>query len=218
MEPTHPLAWLLLLAVATSGDPVPVVGGPCEGCEAVFQGLPTTLAAEARIAPPGEPGEPLRIEGTVRDADGRAVPGVIVYAYHTDARGLYPRPAAPVGPAADRHGRLRAFARSASDGAYAFDTIRPAAYPGGAVPQHVHLHVVEPGRCTYWIDDLVFDDDPLLGPTQRAEILRGRGGRGLATPRREGDGWIARRDIVLGAGIDDYGRCGSTGRSGRPGA
>lgn len=209
MDPTLPARLLVLLAAATAVDPVPVVGGPCEGCEAVFQGVPAAPAGEARIAPTDEPGERLRIEGTVRDAAGQPVPGVIVYAYHTDARGLYPRPATAVGPAADRHGRLRGFARTGADGGYAFDTIRPAAYPGGAVPQHVHFHVIEPGRCTYWIDDLVFDDDPLLGPAQRAEMLRGRGGAGLASPRRADGGWIARRDIVLGAGIDDYGRCAS---------
>ncbi|HWM93911.1 MAG TPA: hypothetical protein VN493_24350 [Thermoanaerobaculia bacterium] len=68
----------------------PVVGLPCEGCEAVFEALPSQLASSARIAPRDEPGEALRIEGTVRDGNGRPAPGVIVYAYHTDNRGIYP--------------------------------------------------------------------------------------------------------------------------------
>src|SRR5687767_989970 len=58
---------------------------PCEGCEAVFDGLPATLGPATRIAPVDEPGEPLRIQGVVRDELGRAVEGVIVYAYHADA-------------------------------------------------------------------------------------------------------------------------------------
>ncbi|HVS02295.1 MAG TPA: hypothetical protein VMT16_05955, partial [Thermoanaerobaculia bacterium] len=68
----------------------PVVGLPCDGCELVFEGLPEEPGWSARIAAEGEPGEPMRIEGTVRDGSGRAASGVIVYAYHTDAGGIYP--------------------------------------------------------------------------------------------------------------------------------
>ena len=52
----------------------PVVGLPCEGCEAVFAGLPAQLFPTARIAPAGEPGEPLRITGRAYDAAGRPSP------------------------------------------------------------------------------------------------------------------------------------------------
>src|SRR4051812_22825989 len=44
----------------------------------------------ARIAPADEPGERLVIHGKVYEADGRTpAAGVVVYAYHTDAKGLY---------------------------------------------------------------------------------------------------------------------------------
>lgn len=171
----------------------PVIGGPCEGCEWVFEGRPATAAWQSRIAPPDEPGEPLVIEGLVRDRAGAAAPGIWVYAYHTDALGLYPA-------AATRHGRLRGWALSDAQGRYRFDTIRPRAYPSGGVPEHVHFHVIEPGRGTYWLDDLVFTDDPLL----RAERRKGpfRGGDGLATPRRDAQGrWWVRRDIQLGLSV-----------------
>ena len=82
---------------------VPIIGLPCEGCEAVFDGLPQTLAQTARIAPLAEPGEPMRIEGTVYDGEGDEAPGVIVYAYHTDATGVYPSDDRLRGAAA-RHG------------------------------------------------------------------------------------------------------------------
>lgn len=90
---TVQVVWIGLSSLAGGQDErpnEPVVGLPCEGCEAVFQGLPETFEWSARIAPVEEPGEPMRIEGTVRNGEGRAVPGVIVYAYHTDAMGLYP--------------------------------------------------------------------------------------------------------------------------------
>jgi protocatechuate 3,4-dioxygenase beta subunit len=172
--------------------------------------MPGDLAAEARIAPEGEPGEPLVIDGFVRRADGSPAPGVVVYAYQTDASGIYPRATAPVGAAARLHGRLRSWAKSDAEGRFRFRTVRPGGYPSTTIPQHVHLHVLEPGRCTYYIDDLLFDDDPRLTATERRR-LEGRGGSGIAEPRRDADGtWRARRDIVLGESVPGYERCGAT--------
>lgn len=193
------------LACTAHAEPVErLVGGPCEGCEAVFEGRPATLEAAARLAGPKEPGEPLVLEGTVRDPDGAPAAGVIVYAYQADARGQYP------GRTARRvHGTLRGFARTGADGRYRFTTIRPASYPvPDAPPQHIHMHVVEPGRCHYYIDDVVFTDDPRLTREARAQLERGRGGSGVTTPTRDRGTWRARRDIVLGAGIADHDRCG----------
>lgn len=187
----------------------PVVGGPCEGCEAVFQGLPAELSAVARIAPPGEPGEPLRVEGRVTDRDGAAAPGTIVYAYQTNAAGIYPRDASLQGRAAQRHGLLRGWAQADADGRYRFDTVRPGGYPDSDMPQHIHLHVIELGRCTYYLDDIVFTDDPRLTPDKIRQYSRGRGGRGVVSPRQGPEGtWLVERDIELGAGIPDYSRCG----------
>lgn len=182
----------------------PIAGGPCEGCEAVFVGRPATLASSARIATANEPGEPLVLEGTVRHPDGAVAPGVIVYAYHTNAAGIYPR---ATGPDATRHGRLRGFALTGAKGEYRFETIRPGSYPNSDNPQHIHMHIVEPGRCTYWIDDVHFADDPLLKAEHRT-AAPGRGGSGIAEPVKQASGvWHVRRDIVLGAGVRDYDAC-----------
>lgn len=197
-------------ALATAREPI--VGRPCEGCEAVFQGLPSTLATEARIATAVDPGEPLVIEGTVRDRRGKPVAGVVVYAYHTNARGIYPTDERFPGMAAARHGKLRGWVETDAAGTYRFRTIRPGGYPGTDIPQHVHMHVLEPGRCTYYVDDVLFEDDPRLTKQQRERLTVGRGGSGVVTPKRDGSGpWIARRDIVLGAGIEDYAACGRPG-------
>lgn len=184
----------------------PVVGGPCEGCELVFRGMPERLADRARIAPAGEPGEPMVLEGIVRRPDGSPADGVIVYAYQTDADGIYPR-------ADTRHGRLRGWARTGADGAYRFDTIRPGSYPNTRNPQHIHLHVIEPGRATYWIDEVNFTDDPLLDVERERRSGRTlRGGPGIVDPEREPDGtWRVRRDIVLGEGVPGYERLAGDG-------
>jgi len=162
-----------------------------------------------RIAPEDEPGEPLVIEGTVRDEEGAPASGVIVYAYHTDARGIYPRDERLRGSAAYPHGRLRAWAKTGADGSYRFETIRPGSYPGTTIAQHVHMHVIEPGRCTYYIASIEFEDDPHLTAADREAQERGRGGSGLVSPTREGGGrWTVRRDIVLGLLVPGYEDCG----------
>lgn len=200
---------LLASAVTVGAQRERIVGGPCEGCDAVFAGLPGAVGVEGRIAPAGEPGVPMLLQGTVRTAAGQPAPGIVIYAYQTDAKGLYPSAPGLQGSAA-RHGRLRAWAKTDAQGAYRFATIRPAGYPNTDIPEHIHLHVIEPGRCTYYIDDVVFEDDPRLTPRQRAAHDRGRGGSGVIRPTRDSSGtWQARRDIRLGAGINDYAQCGA---------
>jgi hypothetical protein len=182
----------------------PIVGLPCEGCEAIFQGLPAALSATSTLAGPNESGRQLRIEGTVFDTAGRAASGIVVYAYHTDAQGLYPTEERFRGQAAFRHGRLRGWARTDQRGEYRFDTIRPIGYPNTDLPEHVHMHVLEVGRCTYYIDDLMFEDDQRLTPNMRRQLTLGRGGNGVVSPARNGDGFFVRRDIVLGERIPGY--------------
>lgn len=186
--------------LSTSFAAEPVVGLPCENCEIVFQGMPDLILSESRIAPVNEPGEKMRIKGIVRDLAGKPVAGVIVYAYHTDARGIYPADANGV-----RHGRLRGWARSDAQGYYSFDTIRPAGYPNTTIPQHVHMHVIEPGRCTYYIDDIMFKDDPRLTSEIERQYSFDRGGNGCVLPTKDSSGtWVAIRDIVLGKNINGY--------------
>lgn len=183
----------------------PVIGGPCEDCHVVFEGMPEQIPSRSRIAPDGEPGRPLVIEGVVRDLQGRPAEGIIVYAHHTDASGIYPR-------SGTQHGRLRGWARSDSSGFYRFETIRPGAYPDGNLPEHVHMHLLEPGRGVYWIDDINFLDDPLVPASLRTPSRSGRAGNGVCQPTQEAAGtWHVRRDIELGRNIPGY--PASTGRS-----
>lgn len=204
---TVALAVLLAAAPAPAQRPPTIVGLPCEDCAAPLVGLPADPPSTARIAPAGEPGEPLHLQGTVRDAAGRPRAGIILYAHQTDHRGLYPPAPAGTPAAARNHGRLRAWARTDAEGRYGFLTVRPGGYPGTDIPQHIHLHVIEPGCALYYIDDVTFSDDPRLTPKQRAILDQGRGGRGIVTPERRDGGWHVRRDIVLGRNIPGYPGC-----------
>lgn len=168
----------------------------CEGCEAIHERAHDGLPAVVAIAGPGEPGTPLVLRGRVMHPDGRTpAAGVVIYAYHTNAAGAYPP--SDAAPWARRHGALRGWVKTDARGTYEFRTVRPGGYPGRADPAHVHLVVKEPGRREYWIDDVVFTDDPRVTPHYVATQRR-RGGSGVVTPTRARDGsWLARRDIIL---------------------
>ncbi len=81
---------------------------PARGAKPCSSAGPNHRRTIARIAPAGELGEALQWRGRTLDAKGTPMPGIIVYAYHTDATGLYPPDdSQPRGSAAYRHGRLR---------------------------------------------------------------------------------------------------------------
>jgi len=206
--PVQPASCSGLPAMA---NPDPIVGGPCGDCKGPYEGMPATFSSVARIAPNGEPGDPLVVTGRVFGADGKPRSGVIVYAYHTNAKGIYPEPDPPRSMYSNHHGRLRGWARTDSKGRYTFLTIRPANYPNSTAAQHIHMHVIERGCATYYIDELLFTDDPMfqrMAPEAVAREGPGRGGKGITTPRRDASGtWHVERDIHLGQNIPGYPGC-----------
>ena len=188
------LAVGLLLSTRISGQ-IPEVG---HVCGSVCDDIPGILDVESRIAPESEPGEPLVIDGVVRDRMGGPAQGIVVYAYHTNSNGIYP-------PDNRVPGVLRGWAKTDSEGRYRFRTIRPGPYPDDDIPAHVHLHVIEPGKVTYIVDDIIFTDDPLWPSRWAPDMRSGRGGDGLGDPVKDADGvWHIRNDIVLGDNIAGY--------------
>jgi hypothetical protein len=189
----------------------PIVGGPCGDCKGPYEGMPAKFAAVSRIAPEGEPGAPLVVTGRVFGADGKPRRGVIIYAYHTNAKGIYPWPDPPRSTYSNHHGRLRGWAMTDAKGRYTFYTIRPANYPDTTIAQHIHMHVIERGCATYSIDELLFTDDPMFQRMSPEAVSRegpGRGGKGITTPQRDASGtWHVERDIHLGQNIPGYPSC-----------
>jgi len=187
--------------------------GDCPGCLGAgpYEGMPPKLTSVARIAPLGEPGEPLVITGRVFAPDGKPRAGVIVYAYHTNQHGIYPPPDPPRSQESNFHGRLRGWALTDAKGRYTFETIRPASYPDSTITQHVHMHIIERGCATYYIDEMIFTDDPFFKRRTADEIARenpGRGGSGITTPKRDASGvWHVTRDIYLGRSVPGYQAC-----------
>lgn len=189
---------LLLLAVtllpATAACQTPL---PCEGCEAIHERPVASLTATAVLAPPSEPGDRLVVTGRVTGRDGRTpAPGIVLYAWQTNAQGVYAADPAATGLARD-HGRLRGWVRTDGEGRYRLETIRPGPYPGLQMAAHIHIVVKQPDHPEYWIDDVVFTDDPLVTAEYRARATD-RGGSGIVAPVRDAAGiWLVRRDIRL---------------------
>jgi protocatechuate 3,4-dioxygenase beta subunit len=190
----------------TGNEPIVV---DCEGCAAAFEGVPQDLSSTARLSPPSEPGARLQLSGTVYNGKGHPQADIVLYAYQTNSTGVYPPNAALSGDAAD-HGLLRGWVVSDDDGHYNFQTIRPGSYPNTSIAQHIHLHVIEPNRCTYYLGDVLFDDDPLLDPAERKAQEKAYGGSGIVQMTGdEENGWQATRDIWLGKNIATYAQCGN---------
>ena len=177
-------------AKATRVAPPPA--GACDWCGAAD--APEKVSWQARFAAAGEPGEPLVMSGTVFLPDGRTpAPGVLIYAYHTDVRGLYRSR-----DGEHMHGRLRGWMRTDARGRYEFTSIRPASYPNSDNPQHVHVTLSAPDFPEHWVESFLFADDPLLTERHRTG-LSGRGGFDpIVRLTRDGEGlWRGTRDMRL---------------------
>ncbi len=180
-----------------------IVGGPCEGCEAVHEygdknlkptdTLPGFLTTEPKI----------KISGTVYKSDGRTpASDIILYIWHTNRDGIYETMGDEKGWAR-RHGIHRGWIKTGADGKYTFFTFRPATYPNRRAPEHIHAVVKEPGKNEYYIGDFLFDDDPLLTSTER-EKQKNRAGNGIVHLVKSEGMLAAQRDIILGLNIPNY--------------
>jgi protocatechuate 3,4-dioxygenase beta subunit len=155
------------------------------------------------------PGPKLLLTGTIFQADGRTpAKDVVLYYYQTNLEGRYvhrpeePR-SMPPNELGQTHGYIRGWVRTGADGKYAIYTVRPGTYPSRSDPAHVHATIREPGLADYYIDDFVFDDDPLLTSARRLR-MENRGGCGVLRLVREDDLFIGERDIVLGQCVPNH--------------
>jgi protocatechuate 3,4-dioxygenase beta subunit len=205
---THWLILLIIQLVVTLNKPgqSQKVGGPCEGCEAIYESpVPfEKLDMLAKLPDATWEGEkPLGINGIVYKADGKTpAPGVILYVYHTDQTGHY-TPKADAKGWEKRHGSIRGWMRTNEKGEYKFVTLRPAPYPGRTEPAHIHITIKEPGLNEYYIDEYLFNDDQLLA-TEKRQKLENRGGSGILTLKDVGNMYKAERNIYLGKNIPNY--------------
>lgn len=189
--------------------PDPVFGS-CEGyCTGPYEGMPDRIPnGTTRIAPANEVGTKLVITGRTLDPEGYARAGIVIYAYQTNNEGVYPPADPPRGSFSNHHGKLRAWVRSGTDGRYTFETVRPGSYGGN--PEHIHMHVIEPGCATYQIDDVMFTGEPNLEGLLKRPGWRTAtpvAGSGIVSLSESGSGLKGTRDIHLGMNVKGYTGC-----------
>lgn len=143
---TIPLYLLVLFAML-----IPLLRGAdaqaklpaCEWCGATE--TPADASWSTTTAGHDEPGERLVISGTAYQADGTTpAPSVILYVYHANAEGLYPRRGTETGNGR-RHGYLRGWVRTSERGRYRVETTQPGTYPTRTEPARIRVTVKEPG-------------------------------------------------------------------------
>jgi protocatechuate 3,4-dioxygenase beta subunit len=160
---------------------------------------PKNVSWYTKIPSEGEPGEKINISGIVFHPD-RITPaeGVIIYIYHTNIEGIYPKKGDETGNG-KYHGYLRGWMKTDSNGKYEFETIRPAPYQThGGEPAHIHYNIEEPGQSEYWLAALWFDDDPRVTEEQVRNVSRSGGFSNVITLRKDENNVLrGKRNIVL---------------------
>jgi protocatechuate 3,4-dioxygenase, beta subunit len=179
------------------------VGGPCEGCEAIFEYGNKKIKAIDTLPDFAVTEPKLKLTGTIYKKDGKTpAENVILYIYHTNRKGIYETKGDEQGWA-KRHGYIRGWIKTDKSGKYNFFTHRPGAYPNSSEPEHIHITVKEPDKNEYYIDEFVFDDDPFLTNEKRKK-LKNRGSSGIVKPEIKNDILTVCRDIILGLNVPNY--------------
>jgi|TARA_R100000388_G_scaffold94197_1_gene80674 protocatechuate 3,4-dioxygenase beta subunit len=179
-----------------------LVGGPCQGCEAVLGFTDQTLSPTDTL-PEFTDSEPkLKITGTVYQNDGvTPAEGVILFVHQTNTEGVYPTRGDEKGWERG-YGYIHGWIKTGADGKYAFYTFRPGSYGRNAA--HIHPVILEPSGRYYWVEAFFFDDDPKLSD-EHTNSNRPRGGSDGVLSLREEDGLlVGERDFILGKNIQNY--------------
>jgi protocatechuate 3,4-dioxygenase beta subunit len=177
----------------------------CDGCDIMFEGMPDArkITSETTLASEKEPGDKLDIQGTVFHKDNvTPATDVILYIYHTDAKGYY-------SPSKDqtngrRNGHLRGWIKTDAKGKFTFHSIRPAPYPNARIPAHIHIIVKESGKTRYYIDEVWFDDDPLITEQMKKQTENRGGDMIIQLKKNQHNTWIGKLHIILGQNIPNY--------------
>jgi protocatechuate 3,4-dioxygenase, beta subunit len=195
----------------TSPDSIQqTVGGGCEGCELIHEGMPPSISSTDTSTGWSQAGQKILLTGIIYQRDGKTpAPNVILYYYHTNTEGKYVHKAdvkrsMPANEKGQTHGYIRGWIKTDSNGKYAIYTVRPGAYPGHTDPAHIHVTIKEPNNIKeYYIDEFVFDDDKLLTTAKRSK-MENRCGSGVLRLVTKENLQIGERNIILGLNIPDY--------------
>ena len=193
---------LSLIGISTVRSQGKLLGGRCEGCEAVFEFGEQTLSSVDTLPEFGSEGVDIKVTGTVYKSDGKtAAEGVILYVYQTNEEGVYPKKGNETGWAR-RHGYIRGWIKTDGEGRYAFYTQKPHFY--GDEPAHIHLTILAPNGKYYWLGSFLFEGDKNLTARQINNPDPRGGSVGIMSLKKEDGILTGKRDIILGMNITGY--------------
>ncbi|MGX7668498.1 dioxygenase family protein [Flavobacterium pedocola] len=162
-----------------------------------FANIPSKLTSTMVIADDDKNSEKLTVSGTIYRKDGKTpYPDVILYAYHTDAKGEYSKNGNEKG-VQKWHGYHHGWCKTDQNGNYQIHTIRPASYPNSTAPAHIHAAVKLPNDPKpFYINDFLFKDDPYL-PKKEQNRFSYQGGSGIMDVKKINNIWVGKRDMSL---------------------
>ncbi len=181
-----------------------LIGGPCEGCEAVFEYGEKQLTAVDTLPDFDKAQKKLKLLGTIYRENGKTpAQDIILYIYHANKNGEY-APGKDAKGWEKRHGYLRGWIKTDKSGKYTFYTQKPGAY-GSNLP-HIHATILEPDGNYYWISAYKFPEDDSVTERKRAKAKLNdkRGSLGIMTFKEEDNFLVAERDIILGLNVPGY--------------
>ncbi|QQS35831.1 MAG: hypothetical protein IPM56_16555 [Ignavibacteriales bacterium] len=149
---------------------------------------PTGKNWQIKIRSENEPGEKLVVTGKVFESDGKTpVEDVEILVYHTDANGYY----------GEGDDRLDGIMFTNSEGRYEYHTIKPAPYPGGTNPAHVHYRLRGKNIPEQWFE-LQFADDPHLKKEQIEKEMKKKNFSQIQKLTKDSDGSLkCEMDIMI---------------------
>ncbi|MGB0176142.1 MAG: intradiol ring-cleavage dioxygenase [Owenweeksia sp.] len=185
-------------------NPPRLVGGPCEGCEGVFEFGEKQLYPVDTLPDFNEAGQKIKVSGTIFKPDGKTpAPVVTLYVYHTNQQGVYPAGKTTTGWG-KRHGDIRAWIQTDKQGRYTFYTLKPGIYPNRNSAAHIHPTILEPDGKYYWIESYLFEGDSLISEAERNTASPRGGHNGIISLKNRDGVWHGERNIILGRNIPDY--------------
>lgn len=203
MKNLYLIILILLLAEACNAQTKEEISyrsfGRCDGCNAVFEYGDKKLISIDTFPDYNKYEPKIKLTGTIYKPDGKTpAPNVILYAYHTNPEGKYPKNGDEKG-LAKKQGYIRGWVKTDSTGRYTIYTFLPGSYSSNE--SHIHTAVLEPDGKYYYIDDFNFEDDPHFNITF---VRKKWGGFGIVKLRKEGDLLLGVRDIILGYNVENY--------------
>lgn len=182
---------------ANTEEEYQLIGGQCEGCEAVFEFGNDELSPTDTLPDFFNSTQKLKLSGKIFQPDGiTPASDVILYIYHTDENGIYTTADYESGWG-KRHGYNRGWIKTGIDGQYTFYAIVPGSYPNRTQPAHIHPTILEPDGKYYWLDSYFFDGDPLLENFNHISKNPRGGGSNIISLEREGDLMVGEQNIIL---------------------